>query len=104
MHTRVCAWYSRYVQRLTITVDDDLANVARAAVDEGRAPSISAWVSDAMRQKALARLRLELEFDHLRAVAPYSDDAIAWAAEVFGISVQEMEAFARTPLHERGDK
>ena len=39
-------------QRLSASVDADLLQVAQAAVDEGRAGSISAWVNDALRLKA----------------------------------------------------
>ncbi len=39
-------------RRLSASVDAELLQVAEAAVDEGRAGSISAWVNDAMHIKA----------------------------------------------------
>ncbi len=70
------------MQRITLTIDDEVAKAARHDVEAGRAPSLSAWVSDAMQRKALGRIRLELELDELRQATPYSAEDIAWAAEV----------------------
>ena len=39
-------------QRLSASVDADLLRSAQTAVEEGRAPSVSAWVNDALRMKA----------------------------------------------------
>ncbi|MGH8980702.1 MAG: hypothetical protein ACRDWE_06745 [Acidimicrobiales bacterium] len=39
-------------QRLSASVDAELLQAAQRAVNEGRADSISAWVSDALRLKA----------------------------------------------------
>lgn len=39
-------------QRLSASVDAELLRAAQAAVDEGRADSISAWVNDALQLKA----------------------------------------------------
>ena len=38
-------------QALSATVDVDVLRAAEAAVREGRAPNVSAWVNDAMRRK-----------------------------------------------------
>ena len=38
-------------QALSATVDADVLRAAEAAVREGRAPNVSAWVNDAMRRK-----------------------------------------------------
>jgi hypothetical protein len=39
-------------QRISATVDADLVAVAERAAAEGRAKNVSAWINDAMRQKA----------------------------------------------------
>lgn len=51
-------------ERLSVSVDGDLAEAGRTAVAEGRAPSVSSWVSDALRRQADhdARLRALDEF------------------------------------------
>ncbi len=39
-------------ERLSATVEADLLDAARAAVAEGRAESLSAWVNEALRRQA----------------------------------------------------
>ena len=45
-------------QRLTVSIDPELAAAGMAAVSEGRAESVSAWVSDALADKAAKDRRL----------------------------------------------
>jgi Arc/MetJ-type ribon-helix-helix transcriptional regulator len=45
-------------ERLSVSVDAALAEQARRAVAEGRALSISSWVSDALRRQADHDVRL----------------------------------------------
>jgi Arc/MetJ-type ribon-helix-helix transcriptional regulator len=45
-------------QALSATVDVDVLRAAEAAVREGRAPNVSAWVNDAMRRKMEHEARL----------------------------------------------
>ncbi|HLI60218.1 MAG TPA: hypothetical protein VKV21_11200 [Solirubrobacteraceae bacterium] len=71
--------------RLTVTVDEATAEAAEAAVASGRAPSVSAWVAGAMRERAhreslaeaLAAIRAEL--------GPATDEETAWARSVLGL-------------------
>jgi len=91
------------VQRITVSVDDEYVAVARQAVAEGRAASVSAWVSDAMREKALARIQLELELDELRETEPYTRDDIEFAASVFGEDPDEVARLLATPIRPRRD-
>ncbi len=72
------------MQRLTITVDDDIAALARSDIEAGRAASMSAWVADAMRRKALARAELVAEIEDMRAEKPASGETVAWLATVLG--------------------
>ena len=46
-------------QRISATVDADLLAIAERAAAEGRAKNVSAWINDAMRQKAEDDLRRE---------------------------------------------
>jgi len=45
-------------ERITVSVDPELAAAAAAAVREGRAESVSSWIAEAMRDKAAKDLRL----------------------------------------------
>ncbi|MCY3661846.1 MAG: hypothetical protein OXH28_03350 [bacterium] len=59
-------------QRVTVTVDEVLLDAASAAVNEGRARSVSEWVGEAMAQRrdrdtrlaVLGRLVEEYEAEH----------------------------------------
>jgi len=55
-------------ERMTISVDASLAAAAAAAVADGRAESVSAWVGNAMRERADKERRLEAMAE---AVAQY---------------------------------
>ena len=46
-------------ERLSATVEADLLAAGRAAVSEGRAESLSAWVNDALRRQADRDRKLE---------------------------------------------
>ncbi len=58
------------MQRVTVTVDDSLMALAKADVKAGRTSSVSAWVADAMRRKALARAELIAELEDMIAEEP----------------------------------
>jgi Arc/MetJ-type ribon-helix-helix transcriptional regulator len=45
-------------QRLSTSVDEDLINAGQAAVQAGRAESLSAWVNEALRRQAEHERRL----------------------------------------------
>ncbi len=46
-------------RRVTLTIDADLLDEARAAVSDGDASSVSAWVNQAMADKTEHRRRLK---------------------------------------------
>ena len=54
-------------ERLSATVEAELLAAGRAAVAEGRAESVSAWVNDALRLKADHDRRLRALDDFLAA-------------------------------------
>lgn len=72
------------MRRITISVEDGVLEAVRADVGAGRAPSISAWVGDAMRRKVLARAELLGELDDMAAERTYTAATVDWVAEVLG--------------------
>ncbi len=72
--------------RLSVTVDEDLIQAGQAAVAAGEAESISAWVNDALRQKA----------DHERKLRGLDEFIKAYEAEYGEITDEEMEAAYRS--------
>lgn len=78
--------YADGMRRLTVTVDDALLEVALAEVRAGRAPSVSAWVADAMRAKAQARAELIADLEALNRRDPPSADVLDVIARSLGRS------------------
>lgn len=77
-------------QRLSASVDADLINAAEASVARGAAPTLSAWVNDA--------LRLKLAHDHrLAALAVF----IADHERAHGVITDDELRAARTELRAR---
>jgi hypothetical protein len=72
-------------QRLSASVDADLMSAAHAAVDAGRADTVSAWVNDALRLRA----------DRDRRLDALDDFLAAYEAEHGEISDEEMQEAAR---------
>jgi Arc/MetJ-type ribon-helix-helix transcriptional regulator len=72
--------------RLSVTVDADLIYAAQAAVASGDAESVSAWVNDALRQKA----------DHERRLRGLDEFIKAYEAEYGEITEEEMDAAVRS--------
>ncbi len=69
-------------ERLSATVEAELLMAGRAAVIEGRAESLSAWVNDALRRQA----------DHDRRMKALDGFLSAYESEHGEITEQEMEA------------
>jgi hypothetical protein len=67
--------------RLTVTVDHDLVAAGNAAVAEGRAESLSAWVNEAMSERKEKERRLlalaEAVAEYERLHGEISDEEIA---------------------------
>lgn len=72
-------------QRLSATVENDLLAAGRAAVAEGRAESLSAWVNDALRRQA----------DHDRRVRALDEFLQAYETEHGEITEEEVRAATR---------
>lgn len=72
-------------QRLSASVDAELLAAGRAAVAEGRAESLSSWVSDALR----------LQADHDSRMRALDSFLAAYEAEHGVITAEEMNEAAR---------
>ncbi len=72
-------------QRLTITVDESTAAAAKAAVETGRAPSISAWVASAIDERLKTERLSDVLADIRADLGPASDEETAWARSVLGL-------------------
>jgi Arc/MetJ-type ribon-helix-helix transcriptional regulator len=72
-------------ERLSATVEAELLAAGRAAVAEGRAESVSAWVNDALRLKA----------DHDRRLRALDDFLAAYEAEHGTITDDEIRQATR---------
>lgn len=80
-------------KRLTVSVDAALVDAGVAAVTAGSAPSMSAWVSEAMAEKAVKDRRLEALSD---AVSVYeADHGVIGAEELAEQARRDREAAAR---------
>jgi hypothetical protein len=66
--------------RVTVTVPDEVLEVARRDVDKGSATSLSAWVTEAAEAKA-RRESLEQVLDNLLEASggPLTEEETSWA-------------------------
>ena len=89
-------------ERLTVSVDAELAAAAASAVNEGRAESVSAWVGEAMREKAAKDRQLIALAEAVEAYeaehGSISDEEIA----AQGRADRDAAATARTRRRKRG--
>jgi Arc/MetJ-type ribon-helix-helix transcriptional regulator len=74
------------MRRITVTLDEALVKLAEADVAAGRAPSISAWVAEAIRAKAQARTELLSDFDELERRDPTPPHVVETIARSLGLS------------------
>jgi Fic family protein len=72
-------------ERLSATVEPELLAAGRAAVADGRAESLSAWVNDALRRQA----------DHDRRMKALDDFLETYEAEHGEITEKEMQDATR---------
>jgi Arc/MetJ-type ribon-helix-helix transcriptional regulator len=71
--------------KITVTLPDELAEQARAAVREGRAPSVSAYIAEAMTQSARTRSITRLVADMRAEDGQPSEGDYAWARRALGV-------------------
>jgi Arc/MetJ-type ribon-helix-helix transcriptional regulator len=81
-------------QRLSASVDHDLIEAGQAAVEAGRAASLSAWVNEALRERTEheRRLRALDEF-----IADYEAEQGAFTEEEIEETTRRMRARAIRP-------
>jgi antitoxin ParD1/3/4 len=74
------------LERITVSLPGDLAEQARHAVDAGEAPSVSAYVAEALRARAAKQRSheiLEKIFDDVGEPGP---EQYAWAKRILGVN------------------
>ena len=85
-------------ERFSASVDDDLLEAGRRAVASGRAPSLSAWVNDALRRQV----------EHDRRMTALDEFIAEYEAEHGEITLEEIETASRRAraraLVVRGDR
>lgn len=65
------------MRRITITVDEGLAETVKADVRAGRSPSMSAWIGDAIQSRAQARTELAADLEELASREPSTPETVA---------------------------
>jgi hypothetical protein len=68
-----------------VTVDQDAVDAAEAAVADGRASSVSAWVAAAMAERARREGLAEVLAGIRAELGPATDEETAWAQSVLGL-------------------
>lgn len=72
-------------ERVTVTVPAGAMRVAEREVKAGKAPSISAWVGEAMEQKARRESLKDLLAEIRQEIGPPTEDETDWARSVLGL-------------------
>lgn len=75
------------MRRITVSLEDELIDLAESEVAAGRAPSVSAWVASAMRAKARARAELLADLEELERRDPTPPRVVASIARALGLPV-----------------
>ncbi len=71
--------------RVTVSVDEEVVAAAEAAVAEGRAPSVSAWVAQAMAERSRRERLADVLAEIRTELGPATDEETAWARSVLGL-------------------
>jgi len=88
--------------KIAVSLPDEQVEAARAAVAEGRAPSVSAYVSEALARRSAEEELLELLDEDEAAGEPVTDEHRAWARQALGVeSPPEGASAKRAPRRER---
>lgn len=70
--------------KIAVSLPDDQVAAARAAVAEGRAPSVSAYVSQALARRSAEEELLQLLDQDEAAGQPATDEHREWARQALG--------------------
>jgi Arc/MetJ-type ribon-helix-helix transcriptional regulator len=71
--------------KLAVSLPDELAEQAREAVRQGRAPSVSAYIAEAMAQSARTRSITSLVADMRAEDGAPSEEDYEWARRALGV-------------------
>lgn len=82
-------------ERITVSIPADLLAAARAEVERGEAPNMSAYVSEALTRRVRSmqharRLQTEWEAEH----GPLPAEAVEWAEHALGLNPGEQRKSA----------
>ncbi len=72
-------------QRVTVTVPPEALEAAERDVADGKAASVSAWVSEAMEAKAHRESLRELLAEIRAEIGPATREETEWARAVLGL-------------------
>lgn len=92
--------------KIAVSLPDEQVAAARAAVAEGRAASVSAYVAEALSRRSIEDELLHLLEQDEAAGEPTTDEHRAWARQALGSAEQpatvEPEGTARRPKTRTG--
>jgi Arc/MetJ-type ribon-helix-helix transcriptional regulator len=71
--------------KIAVSLPDDQVAAARTAVAEGRAPSVSAYVSEALARRSIEDELLQLLDEDEASGTPSTDEHRAWARQALGV-------------------
>jgi len=72
--------------RITITIDQELLDLAEQAVADGRAKSVSGWIAAALEPQLKREQLADVIADIRAEIGPPTEEEDAWAREVLGLS------------------
>ena len=88
--------------KIAVSLPDEQVAAARAAVAEGRAPSVSAYVSEALARRSAEEDLLELLEEDEAVGEPATEDHRAWARQALGVdSAPGVSGVGAAPRRER---
>src|SRR6266545_4600147 len=68
--------------KIAVSIPEELLSQVQRAVHEGEAPSVSAYVTDAIRDRTKKQTLQELLDEWDRELGPPGPEAVAWAEDV----------------------
>lgn len=76
----------RMNRRITVSLPEQLADEAAAAVKSGRAASVSAYVAEALTEKSGRESLSDVLADWRAEVGPATHEETAWARQALGLT------------------
>src|SRR5918994_1734494 len=85
--------------KIGVSLPDEQVAAARAAVAEGRAPSVSAYVSESLARRSAEEALLQLLDQDEVAGKPANEEHRAWARQALGTDLPEPEQTGPAPTN-----